>query len=136
MPNYVVARYSDGRLVKGSSLDVAQDRPKFHVRQDDGTMTQVVLADLKALFFVKSLDGNSAHVEGQEIDAVDPRLRGSRVVEVTFHDGEKIVGLCTRYPPKGPSFFLVPVDSDSNNVRILVNSAALKGIALVEETNA
>lgn len=135
MPNNVVARYIDGRMVKGSSLDVAQDRPKFHVREDDGTMTQVLLSELKALFFVKSLDGNSEHVEGQEIDAVDPRLRGSRVLEVTFHDGEKIVGLCTRYPPKGPSFFLVPVDSDSNNLRILVNSAALQDMALVEETN-
>lgn len=135
MPNHVVARYIDGRMVKGTSLDVAQDRPKFHVREDDGTMTQVLLTELKALFFVKSLDGNSEHVEGQEIDAVDPRLRGSRVLEVTFQDGEKIVGLCTRYPPKGASFFLVPVDSDSNNLRILVNSAALQGMALVEETN-
>lgn len=135
MPNHVVARYIDGRMVKGTSLDVAQDRPKFHVREDDGTMTQVLLSELKALFFVKSLDGNSEHVEGQEIDAVDPRLRGSRVLEVTFQDGETIVGLCTRYPPKGASFFLVPVDSDSNNLRILVNSAALQGMALVEETN-
>lgn len=135
MANNVVARYSDGRMIKGSSLDVAQDRPKFHVREEDGTMTQVQFADLKALFFVKSLDGNAEHVEGQEIEAVDPRLRGSRVVEVTFHDGETIVGLCTRYPPKGPSFFLVLVDPKSNNLRILVNSAALKGMALVEGGN-
>ncbi|MEP7382039.1 MAG: hypothetical protein ABI910_10155 [Gemmatimonadota bacterium] len=135
MANNVVARYSDGRLLKGSTLDVDPKREKFHVRSDDESMTQVLLAELKALFFVKSLDGDAAHVEGQEIAPVDPRLRGSRVIEVTFHDGEKIVGLCTRYPPKGAYFFIVPVDSDSNNLRILINSAALQGMTPVDGAN-
>lgn len=132
MANLVVARFSDGRILKGTSLDVDQNRPKFHIRGTDGTMTQVALADLKALFFVKSMDGDSAHVEGREIAPVDPRLRGSRLLEVTFRDGETIVGLCMRYPPKLPYFFLVPVDSASNNVRILVNGEQLQGMQLVD----
>lgn len=132
MANLVVARFADGRILKGTSLDVDQNRPKFHIRGTDGTMTQVALADLKALFFVKSMDGDSEHVEGREIAPVDPRLRGSRLLEVTFRDGETIVGLCMRYPPKLPYFFLVPVDSASNNVRILVNGEQLQGMQLVD----
>ena len=78
----------------------------------------------------------SAHVEGRDIAPVDPRLRGSRLLEVTFHDAEAIVGLCMRYPPNRPFFFLVPVDAESNNVRILVNAAQVKEMRLVETPNA
>lgn len=132
MSNTVVARFADGRLLKGTSLDVDPNRPTFHVRGDDGVMSQVVMAELKALFFVRSFDGDSGHVEGQEIAPVDPRLRGSRLIEVTFKDGEKIVGLCTRYPPNRPFFFLVPVDSASNNLRILINAGELQDSAPVD----
>ena len=132
MANVVVARFADGRLLKGSSLDVDHNRPTCHIREADGTMTQVKLADLKALFFVKSTEGDSAHVDGRDIAPVDPRLRGSRLVEVSFRDGEKIVGLCTRFPPKLPYFFMVPVDADSNNVRILINGDQLAGMQLVD----
>jgi hypothetical protein len=33
-----------------------------------------------------------------------------------------------RYPPNRPYYFLVPVDSGSNNIRILVNAAAVVAI--------
>jgi hypothetical protein len=132
MANKIVARYADGRLLKGSSLDVDPARPRCHVRLADGTMTPVQLSELKALFFVKSLEGNAKHVEGGEIAPTDPRRRGSKLVQVTFHDGERIVGLSVRYPPNGEFFFLVPVDSRSNNLRILVNSAQVRSTTLVE----
>lgn len=130
MANMVVARFADGHMLKGTSLDVDPARPKCHIRTADG-MHEVTLADLKALFFVKSLDGDATHVEGREIAPVDPRLRGSKLVEVTFRDGEKLVGLSMRFPPKLPLFFLVPVDSASNNVRILINGNETVGIDLV-----
>lgn len=123
MTNLIVARFTDGRTVKGRSLDVAQNRPTCHVRTESGSMEEVALKDLKALFFVKSLDGNAGHVDGAEISADDARLRGAHLVEVRFHDNERIVGLAMRYPPNQPFFFLVPVDTVSNNVRILINAA-------------
>lgn len=135
MANKVIARYLDGRVLKGSMMDVSPNRPICHLRETDGVMTQVRMDEIKALFFVKSLDGNPTHVEGQEIEPVDPRLRGSQLIEVTFGDGEKVRGLCMRYPPISTCFFLVPVDSASNNVRVLVNGAALQSIALVEASD-
>jgi hypothetical protein len=43
-----------------------------------------------------------------------------------FPDGEVMVGLTNRYPPNRPFFFIVPVDQQSNNIRILVNRTAIK----------
>ena len=131
MVNSIVARYTDGRTVKGTSLDVAQDRSNCHVRTADGAMVEVELRDLKALFFVKSLDGDSAYVEANAIAPTDPRLRGAKLVEVKFRDGESIVGLSLRWPPNKPYFFLVPADNKSNNVRILVNHAQVLSLEVV-----
>ena len=38
-----------------------------------------------------------------------------------FDDGEKVMGLTIGYPPQGAFFYVLPVDAQSNNVRILVN---------------
>jgi len=129
MANMVVARFADGRTVKGNSLDVDPNRPRCHVRTAEGEMVDVALDDLKALFFVKSLDGDSSHVEGSAIAPGDARMRGARLIEVTFADGEKLVGLSTRFPPNKKLFFLVPVDTASNNVRILVNERHIASMA-------
>lgn len=131
MVNSIVARYADGRTIKGTSLDVAQDRATCHVRTLDGSMVEVALSELKALFFVKSLDGNPKHVEGSSIAPTDARLRGAKLVEVKFHDGESIVGLSMRWPPNKQYFFLVPVDNASNNIRILVNQGQVRSLNVV-----
>ncbi|MEW5919042.1 MAG: hypothetical protein AB1762_21745, partial [Gemmatimonadota bacterium] len=63
MVNQVVARFIDGRLIKGTSIDVDQGKPNCHIRTPDGAVYTVELSDLKALFFVKSLSGNAQHDE-------------------------------------------------------------------------
>jgi len=125
MQNKVVARYQDGRVVKGISLDVDPARPTCHVRPATGPALEVNLSELKALFFVRTLEGNSAHDEGRDPDPKDPRSRGMAMVSLRFADGETIVGLTIRYPPNRPYFFVLPVDQKSNNIRILVNRAAV-----------
>ena len=125
MTKLIIARYRDGRVVKGICLDVDPAKPTCHVRQSDGAMVEVRLADLKALFFVKSLEGNSKHDEGAEVATGDRRTHGSAVLVLTFEDGEKLVCLSNRYPPNRPFYFVVPVDLESNNIRILVNAQAV-----------
>jgi hypothetical protein len=121
----VVARYQDGRLVKGVSMDVDALRPTFHVKPPEGKAVEVALNELKALFFVRSLDGDSTHNEDRTPNPADPRARGATIVSIRFADGEEIVGLINGYPPKRPYFFVVPMDTKSNNVRILINRAAV-----------
>jgi hypothetical protein len=116
-------------LLKGVSMDIDPAKPTFHVRpQQGGPAVEVRLNDLKALFFVRSLEGNAQYNEATALDPADPRARGSILVRMRFADGETIVGLTFHYPPNRPFFYVNPVDPKSNNIRILVNRSALKTI--------
>lgn len=125
MSNKVVARYRDGRTVKGTSLDVDAGRPSCHVRTSDGKTVEVQLRDLKALFFVRSFEGDAARDESRTPDPQDLRSRGSMLLSMTFEDGEAMVGLTIRYPSSRPFFFVLPVDPKSNNIRMLINRDAV-----------
>ena len=109
--NKVVARYADGRIVKGTTLNVDVTKPVLHVRGPDGTTAEVRLVELKALFFVKTLEGDRTHDEGMEAAPTDLRGRGARLVEMRFRDGERLVAFANRYPLTADFFFVVPVDS-------------------------
>jgi len=132
MNNQVVARYKDGRIVKGTSLDIDPARPSCHVRTPDGKTAEVQLKDLKALFFVRSLTGDSARDENRTPNPEDLRSRGSKLLTMTFEDGEVMVALTNRYPPNRPFFFVLPVDPKSNNIRMLVNHDAVVSMEAVE----
>src|SRR5262245_37225085 len=113
MINTVVARFIDGRLIKGTTLDVVLAKPSCHIRTKDGAIYTVELSELKALFFVKTLNGDAKHTEGMELEPADRRQFGSALVELTFQDGERMVGLTNRATPNGAFFFVLPVDSRS-----------------------
>src|SRR5947208_10112303 len=98
MNNQVVARYKDGRIVKGTSLDIDPARPSCHVRTPDGKTFEVRVKDLKALFFVRSLAGDSARDENRTPNPEDLRSRGSKLLTMTFEYGEVMVALTNRYP--------------------------------------
>jgi hypothetical protein len=125
MSNQVVAHFRDGHVLKGISLDVDPEKPVFHIRPPQGKAVEAKLQDLKALFFVRSLDGNSATNDQKNLDPKDTRARGSTPIKVSFEDGETISGLTIRFPPHKPYFFIVPADPKSNNIRILINKSAV-----------
>jgi hypothetical protein len=128
MNNHVVARFRDGRLVKGVSFDVDPNKPLCHVRPPGKPVVELTLAALKALYFVKSLNGNPAHEEATTVEEGDQRTRGATKVELRFEDGERLVGFTNRYPRNRPHYYVVPVDLKSNNARILVNALAVASI--------
>jgi hypothetical protein len=125
MINKVVAHYEDGRLIKGIGMDIDPARPVCHVRPEQGSAEKVELRELKALFFVRSLEGDPSRTRDNTPDFRDVRTRGASVISLRFRDGEEIVGITIRYPPIRPFFYVVPVDANSNNTRILVNRAAV-----------
>lgn len=108
-------------------------KPTCHVHPPKEKPMEVRLEDLKALFFVRTLEGNPEHKEVRVPDPGDRRARGSNVVSLTFRDGEKLVGMTIRYPPNKPYFFVIPVDPKSNNIRILVNRDAVTGMELLQK---
>ena len=134
MQNRVVARYLDGRTVKGTTADFLPTRASFHVipSGQSGTAIQAIdirIADLKAVFFVKNLAGDAAYNEGKAF-APDVRAMG-RKVQVEFKDGETVVGTTQGYQPDRPGFFVVPVDPRSNNDRCFVVMAAVKEVTFL-----
>ena len=128
MNNKIVARFQDGRVLKGIGLDIDPMRPTFHVRPAPGQAVLVNMAELKAIFFVRSLDGDPTHQETLTPDPADARGRGSRLISVRFADGEVMVGHTNGNPLNRPYFYIVPVDTRSNNIRIMINRAAVAEI--------
>ena len=126
----IVAHFIDGSVQKGMSLDVDSKRPQCHLQTEAGTV-EIELSAVKALFFVKTATGRSTYNEVKEPAEGDSRLVGAKRVRVSFADTETIVGLMHRFPPITPYFFMLPIDPQSNNIRILVNRAAVKDMAEV-----
>ena len=125
----VVARFRDGRMVKGQTSDFLPNKDAFHVATPGSKPLAILTRDLKALFFVRDLKGDPRHVEGNEID---PDRPGSgRPIKVVFKDGEILVGTTNGYQPGRPGFFLVPADTDSNIERCYVVADAAEQISFV-----
>lgn len=130
MQNRVVARFADGRTLKGTTQDFAPLKEAFHVITSEGGAQpiKVVLAELKAVFFVKDLIGNALYNESKEFLQAVPGKR----LAVTFADGEIIVGTTQGYDPDRPGFFLMPADPRSNNDRVFVVMKAVRSVSVIE----
>jgi hypothetical protein len=129
LPNRIVARFADGRMLKGTTQDFAPMKDTFHVIGSEGGAqpVQVSVSDLKAVFFVKSLIGNAAYHEVKEFGAPAP----GRKVQVTFNDGEVLVGSTQGYQPDRPGFFMGPADPQSNNERVYVVAKAVEKVSFL-----
>ncbi len=131
--NRVVARVSDGRTIKGLTNDFAPDKARFHIAVNESApeakAEELVVADLKALFFVKDFAGDSKHNERKEFD--QSRRPLGRKIRVIFKDGEELVGTTQGYQRGRPGFFLAPADAESNIERCYVVSAAASSIAFI-----
>lgn len=131
--NKVVARFRDGRMLKGSTSDFVTAKEFFHVAQADapkGTRPVLVqVKDLKAIFFVKDFTGRPEHQPTNEFDS--SRTPPGRKIKVVFADGEVIVGTTQGYQPGRPGFFMVPADSEANIERCYVVTASTSNVTLL-----
>ncbi|MBI3457568.1 MAG: hypothetical protein HY002_17450 [Candidatus Rokubacteria bacterium] len=136
--NLVAAHFLDGAMIKGVcfdfptevTLDRSPAKAMCQIETAEG-MVVVWLGDLKALFFVRDLEGDPAYRERKELDPADLRRVGARPLEVRFRDGETLVGLATGYSIRRNFFFMVPADPRSNNIRILVNREGAESVTLL-----
>jgi hypothetical protein len=116
----VILRYLDGRALRGFSNDFSAARTQFHLWPSVGAPANeqmiVPLSRLKAVFFVRDFAGNPDYIDQQEFETAPT----GRKIEITFLDGEVIVGSTLSYRPEGTGFFLCPADPRSNNARIFV----------------
>ena len=132
--NKVVAHYNDGRLLKGFTHDFTPARDSFHVtsqlEDDFGTTYEVKLVDLKAVLFVKTWKGNLVYKEKKRFEETDTsHLRGLKI-KVVFKDGETIRGVSLGYGKAKKGFFVIPLDTRSNNERVYVIAAAVSEVKI------
>ncbi len=125
--NRVVARYRDGRIVKGSTGDFLPARDVFHLEPPEGGAPVLVrVSELKAIFFVRDFEGDPSHRVRNDFDASKPAV--GRKMRVVFQDGEVMVGTTQGYQPGRPGFFIVPADSAANTERCYVVAAATREV--------
>ena len=129
-PVKIAARFLDGTLVKGTTHNFNPNSPCFHVlsadnEAEDGTK-EVRFSALKAVFFVKSFEGNPTYKDRSEFSPGD--RKSGREVTVIFADGETMVGTVMEYNARNTGFFLFPVDPTSNNSKVYVVNSSVKDV--------
>ena len=86
------------------------------------------VGELKAIFFVKTFEGNPQHDENDDPAQGTP---GGRRIRVVFKDGEVIVGTTQGYDRSRPGFFVIPLDKACNNERCFVVASATQEVTFV-----
>lgn len=131
----VVARFVDGRVLKGTIRDFAPNKTLFHLDPlEHGTAPmRIAIGQLKALFFVKDYEGNPDRKDRVDFD--DVSAPGRRLI-VHFADGEQIAGTTSVFAPDKPGFFMTPSDPHANNERVFVIRGAVRRIEWVADVPA
>jgi hypothetical protein len=136
-----VLRFKDGRLLKGYLAKFSPRLAKVVLKEEGNSETHTVkMADLKAVFFVRSFEGDRSYKEKKTYGATKPR--GNRLF-IKFSDGESLVGFLKGTVPWDKGFFLskpdrtvkgfyvLPVDADANNLKVFVVSSAVTDVTVV-----
>ncbi len=142
MIDKVVLHFQSGRLLKGyllSDLDEKTWRFEFKELEADDPLT-VKTEELKAVFYVRDFRGKPSYKE-QKRYGISEKI-GKRVY-IKFLDGETMLGYLLGELPwergfylngnKGEKsgFFIVPVDRQSNNIKIFVSAKAVKDLTVL-----
>jgi hypothetical protein len=128
----VVARLLDKGKIKGRTTDFHPERESFTIDPGDGTLpVRVSVSDLKALYFVRSLDGNRDYQDHRRFQG---QLAVRAKVWLEFLDGERMAAY-----PVSPflgkvGFYVLPTDQESNVEKAWVYRPSLK--RLLEGTEA
>ena len=120
--NKVVVHFRDGRIVKGYTYDFNPNKETFHVAktQNGNAVTEISTSQMKALFFVKSFEGNRDHPGSDDFSMESFRNSPGIKVKVTFLDNEVMYGSTHGYAPNRKGFFVSPANKEINNDRVFV----------------
>jgi hypothetical protein len=136
-----VTRLINGKLLKGYIREFSPDQDEVSIEEAvTGNLSPVKIKDVKAVFFVKSFEGDHEYKERKSYGIA--KIKGQRVF-VRFRDGEGLVGFLEGDVPwqrgfflskqnsdlKG--FFLLPVDEDTNNIKVFVVSSSVEAVTVV-----
>ena len=121
----VAVRFLDGTVLKGRTVDFKPACTSFHIRTEDGLASLVECAGLKAVFFIRSPEGDSSH---EEKKAFNDTKAIEKPIWIEFTDGERLAGRSSALAPGKPGFFFTPTDTESNMERVYVFRAAIREV--------
>lgn len=137
----VVVRMLDGSTIKGYLEDFTEASDPITVKvQSSGQVQTIPINDVKAIFFVKSFEGNPDYKEKKYYR---PLPEKKRRIYVKFKDRETMLGYIEGELPwdKGfflssdtkdkKGFFMRPSDEGSNNRLIFVVASSVEDVALM-----
>jgi hypothetical protein len=137
----IVARFNDGRVLKGYTSGFTAESDFILLDEaGSGTEHRIAVADLKALFFIRSFEGNKTYREKKAFGA---SMHDGHKVYVKFSDQESLVGFVegeipwekgffvSRSGSRAKGFFLVPVDRDSNNMKVFVVGTSVEDVTVM-----
>jgi hypothetical protein len=123
----VILRFIDGRIVRGFLGVFSVFDNSISVEDELSVRQMLPVNELKAVFFVRTFEGNKSRSERKSF--IGPVPPGRRVF-VRFKDGESMMGYLEGDLPwrkgffleqtRGNGFFLIPVDAESNNIKVFV----------------
>jgi len=137
-----VLRFLDGTILKGYLEGFTEEAMEITLRAVGAkTRTTVDTDGLKAIFFVKTFEGDRQYSEKKSYGI--RKARGRRTF-VKFKDGEDMVGfiegkvpwekgffLSVQRTKKLKGFYLLPADDGSNNNRVFVFAGAVRDVTIV-----
>jgi hypothetical protein len=89
--NKVVVRFSDGRVLKGTTEDFFPNRPGFHLRPlGESEVLDIRCKDLKAVFFVKDFAGDPQRKEARGFEQATTDISRGKKIAIRFKDGELV----------------------------------------------
>ena len=137
----VVARFIDGRVLKGYVSQFSAESDIVAISEAGRAQEhRVPLADLKALFFIKSFEGDSRHRDKKAFGISGHK---GQKVYIKFNDRESLMGFIEGAIPwdKGfflsnsgrnaKGFFMQPVDNDGNNVKVFVVGTSVEDVTVM-----
>ncbi len=130
----VILRFLDGRIIKGYIGDFSPLSNHISVVDETSNEQDIQLNELKAVFYVKSFEGNTRYSETKSFTKTNQK--GKKVL-VRFKDGERLTGYLEGDVPwqkgfflesKTGGFFLIPSDDKTNNTKVFIISTSVTNI--------
>jgi thiol-disulfide isomerase/thioredoxin len=127
----IVLNFIDGRIIKGYTGNFSPQDEFIPIEDELSAKQKFKITDLKAIFFVKTFEGNKNYSEKKSF-AVTGQI-GQKVL-VRFKDSETLLGYLEGGVPwqkgfhlesKRGGFYLIPADDKSNNIKVFVVSTSV-----------
>ncbi len=132
--NTIEVHYRDGRILRGSTLDLFPTKPTFHLALTEALpgakSVEVEMAQLKAIHFVQTAVSHAAPA-GPGPAGEPKQVAVGRKIRVLFKDGEQLLGTTQGYDATRPGFFVVPTDREPTIDRIFVVRGATQHVSFL-----